>query len=379
MFDLSQVMADAQKAKNSQNEGGNNQGYKLIYPQNGTLKVKLLFNPKSGLVSRKVLRHNVEGTKTACLSMYGQDCPVCQAVTSIQNSKGIDLWKLKASTRGISFAQYIESDYRWDNPKDAPKKGDIILLMYPWTVYQDINKIIADAGQLADTVVARNSGRIVKISRWVESNQTKYRAELDAFAGEYQSCASDEEFAKVLNEMESLNERIVPPAVTDELLKTAKEVSNQLNSHYLGQQINYSAPPQPQGFGGFNPQGGQAPQQPQGFNGGFNPQQPVGGFNPQQPSGGQAPQGFGGFNPQQAQGFSPQNPSQGFNPQMGFNPQQPPVGGFAPQTPGVGSTGTPAPSKPDNAPECYGKHGDPSVNPNACTICPFELLCSNSK
>ena len=369
-FDLSKALGIAEETKNNQEDNSGN--IKLVYPQEGTVKVKLLFNPASSLVSRKIARHSVEGTKIACLSQYGQDCPVCKIITSIQNAKGLDLWKLKATTRGISYAQFIDSDYTWSNPNDKPQQGEVVLLMYPWTVYQDINRIIAEAGSQAAQIVASNVGKILKISRWRDGNQIKYKAELDAF-NNYQSCPSDAEYESLLTGLESLNSKIISETATEDMILKAKEVSNQLSGQYLSNNISgmgMSTPPgfnnmNTQQFGGqpqqgvFTPQGSQQQQpqfggQPQfGQQGGFTPQSPQG-SNPNQFGGGQ-PQGNNGFTPQQPQG------NNGFTPQGAGIPQQ--QGGQA--------------TKPDNAPECYGKKNAGDINPNSCLLCPFELNCTS--
>ena len=92
-FDLSQVLQQANQvsAESGESSGGRE---KLIYPQNGKLKVRILFNPKSQVVIRKFERHTVNGTKVPCMSNYGQDCPICKVLSDIKNAKGTDITML---------------------------------------------------------------------------------------------------------------------------------------------------------------------------------------------------------------------------------------------------------------------------------------------
>ena len=312
LFDLSNVMKNAMEVKSAgDNEGGNQGKYKLLYTLEGNLKVKLLFNPASGLVTRKIDRHTIGGTKVPCMSMYAQQCPVCKQVETIQNTKGLDLWKLKKITRGLAFAQYIESDYKWSKPEDQPKPGEIVLLMFPWSIYKDINKIIAEAGAQAETVVATNTGRVVKISRWKEGNMTKYSATVDAWAQPYTTCqGGDAEFEQLLSGMESLNDKICPLQITDDIVKQCKEMADSLYREYLQGNVEQQVPQQQAPASNFNNFNQFAPQQPQGMN-----------------------------------QFAPQQPQN---------------------------------NRPNNAPECFGCHGQ--CDNNKRMLCPFELTCQqNSK
>lgn len=212
-FDLTNMLNTAQQevANNSDKKSSGEFDYKLVYPQNGTLRFKALFNPKAGVLMRKIERHDVDGTKKACLSPYGEDCKTCKVLDSIENQKGL---KFRRKSRGFMYAQYIGSDYHWDNLDRKPEPGEVILLMFPWSIYMDINRIINDAGTRAAEIVATNQGRVMKIKRWVEKNsQVKYKAEIDVFADPYKSCETDEEFVKLLNDLPDLNE------VTDQMIK----------------------------------------------------------------------------------------------------------------------------------------------------------------
>ncbi|AWD93072.1 hypothetical protein HSE3_gp120 [Bacillus phage vB_BceM-HSE3] len=431
-FDLSKVLQSSAEVAKKQEEGGNQDGnkrMKLLYPQNGEVKFKLLFNPASQSVLRQIRRHKIEGTNSICLQNYGIECPMCKKVTEINAAKGTDLWQLKANTRGIAFAQFISSNYPpSQDEQNQYKEGEILKLMFPWTVYKDLQVIINSAGANAKSIIAENKGKIIKITRYLENSQTKYRVEVDAF-GEYQSFPTDEEYMKALTDLPSLNEQIVPAQANDNINATAHEVANKLHQKYLfdmqnpqghGQFTQFGQNPNPpfpgqQGMNqgqGMNHSGAQPPawtNPNQGQQGGFNQPQGQQGFN-QQPQFNQ-PQGQGqqGFN-QGNQGFQPNQPvnnptfqpnqqpnnqgaqgnPQGMNPWdnqqqqgsqenvawdptggqgQGTQSNQQPAQTSQPATPPPGNTG----ATESGMPACFGQHG--TVDQNQCLICPHEVEC----
>lgn len=440
MFDLSNVLNSAQQVKEQDNERKENRGNrkKLLYPADGTARVKLLFNPKSGIALRKIGRHHVHGTKVPCLQMFGHDCPVCKTLADIKSVKGTDLWEFKRKERGLSYAQFIDDNYNRSGEKqeNIPTQGEVVLLMYPWSVYRDLQSIIAEAGANAATILATNAGKVVKLSRSKgKNNRIEYRVELDAFS-EYTTAQTEDEYMQLLNELPNLNDEIVPAEITEDIRKSAQEVANKLVESYLsaavlGQGATNANPTNLGNFGagvqGANP-GGQAPAWAQPGNippapnfeqanpqaGGFNqPQntgfnQPNGQFN--QPNGQfNQPQGGQQFNqPGMQPGFTQPNtgqvdPNQQFSQPMntGFNqptnPNQPtgsqigtqPQDSFQSQ-PAVEQVPNPTPTNPvntgqagqpegnplaDGKPACFGKHG--SVDPQQCLICPHEVECAN--
>lgn len=233
VFDLSAVLGQAQQVTDQSNS--NSEGKKfptIVYPGMGTLKVKLLYNPKSNLVSRMIRRHKVKDTNYTCLKTYGQDCPICKMVENINNSLGTDLWQFNDKTRGLSYAQYVGSDgYTWDNGE--PEVGELILLMYPWQVYQDINRIISSAGVNASELIAKNEGKILNIIHSKVNGRHEYKAEVEAFGMPFKSCESEEAFESYLNNIPDLSEAITPREINQDLTKTANDVAESLSREYL--------------------------------------------------------------------------------------------------------------------------------------------------
>lgn len=378
-FDLSSVLNKAAtETQNAENSGGSNNGPKLIYPQQGTIQVRLLFNPASGLVMRKYEQHKVGDSKVACLQMYGKECPVCKIINDINNAKGTDLWKNKRTTRGIAYAEYVASDYKWEKPEDAPKAGDVVILMFPWSVYTDLNRIISSAGQNIYSLVASNIGGVIKISRFTENKQVKYKAEIDAFNMQHQTRPTDDEYNKLLTEQVSLNEKFMPAEFSEDILVKAKELADQLNREYLSP-VNV----QPHvGTAGTNLGGVGLPNQSAPV---MTPP-PVANPYANDPTYYQDPTSGQWFHYENGQWVAiappmPATPPTPPTPPMTPPVQTPPAQQFTPQvnnapvnTPPVQTAPVSDPSKP----QCYGQHGSPSVNANNCLLCPHEAQCQTA-
>jgi hypothetical protein len=233
-FDLSNVVRQADDAITSGNDKGNKYG--LFYPGVGTSIVKLLFNPKSNSLFRLINRHEwLDKQKVPCLKTYGKDieCPICKAIQEVKNSKGIDLTRHKSKVRGIGFAHLVEIDYPLTS-KFSPSPGDIVLFMFPWTVYTALSQTVADAkepGQL-EQLIASNEGYAFNIRH---SEDNKYTVMPGMFR-KYQTCKSEEEFTKLLENLDSLKDMILPPsmeAITDEQMTKINQVANEIRMKYL--------------------------------------------------------------------------------------------------------------------------------------------------
>ena len=234
-FDLSSVVKQANEAITS----GENKGskYAIFYPGVGTSVVKLLFNPKSNSLFRLINRHEwLDKQKVPCLKTFGRDveCPICKAIQDVKNAKGIDLSRHKAKVRGLAFAQLESVDYPLTG-KYAPSEGDIVLFMFPWTVYTALSQAIADAQsnpEQLEQLIASNEGYAFTIRH---SEDNKYTTMPSIFK-KYKTCSSDEEFNKLLENLDSLNDLMVPAsldAMTEEQMNKVKKVADEINMKYL--------------------------------------------------------------------------------------------------------------------------------------------------
>lgn len=340
-FDLSMVMQLAQDEIDAKNERGNysessGNNYPLVYPiKNGKLTMKLLFNPKAGIVQRKIIRHG----KVPCLQMYGMECPVCSAISQVEEVKGKDAgaWsKHGYKVRGICYAQIIDHDPAYFTDDKDPKKGDIVLLMYPKSIFDDINNLFIDSGANLDQLVASNEGFPIVITRSMKSNGfPEYNTSISI--GKVKSFQTDEEFNDKLAEIPDLNETIVPKFQSDKVLEDAKALGETIVQEYMSSSMATPPPPAQQSFI-------------------------------------QQTETFPKVDPQAPAVSNPlNNPTSSATPapvQQSTTVQQQPVVEQATVT----ATTNAAPNT-GSKPACFGQHKD---NDKQCLICPFDDECFNA-
>lgn len=244
-FDFSSAVAAA-KAVTERQEGQSNVNYTypLVYPQVGqTIVIRPLFNPKSGQIIRLVTRHE----KVACYKTYGIECPICAVQQQVKDMTGQDPFgrSKKSRSRGICFAQYISSTapYEKSNGQGQIQPGDIILFMFPWSVYTQINATISAIGQtptgMDQAFCHAQSGLYLQISVSPDYKYTTTNVPYMTFPTQQ----TDDEFMTMLEGMESLAEQVLPSTITEEVDKQVKEYTDAIYRQFINPQVPNQAPP----------------------------------------------------------------------------------------------------------------------------------------
>ena len=176
-FDLSKLQKLAQEEIDERNsKESSRDGLKICYIGfNGKFRVKLLYDPKSQLLQRRITRHVVGKEKIPCLSAYGEECPICKAINEAEDMYGRDCgaWRTYgAKTRGISHAVIMGHDKKVFTGDNDPSIGDTVLLQYPMSMYNEINNLIVDSGEFLESIVALNQGKTVEQERQGGGQQT---------------------------------------------------------------------------------------------------------------------------------------------------------------------------------------------------------------
>lgn len=243
-FDLSRVMEAAKTAVEGTSSGNNYPP--IIYPANGTMRVRLLFNPKSNSVMRLIHRHKLDSGKIDCAAHYGQDCPVCKQLETIRTVKGLDLWTLKSKTYGIAYAQFIDvsTGYDFGSRRSIPKRGDLIVLMFPWSVYSQISGIIQKSGENAGQLLVENESKPIIIERKLQNDRVEYRVDVDTFST-FTSKDSQAQFDQFLMDLPDLSDTITPKEMPEGLLTKLQLESDNLSAKYLGGAPTSYIPPVP--------------------------------------------------------------------------------------------------------------------------------------
>lgn len=341
-FDFSAAVSQAQAVVERQENSGSNVTYKypLVYPPKGqTLIVRPLFNPKSGQIMRLVNRHE----KVACYRTYNQECPICKVMQQVQDLTGQDPFgrEKKSKSRGVCLAQYISCTQAIKKGNDEIlQAGEVVLFMFPWSVYSQINALIQATAQtptgMDQAFAHANSGLFIQIS---VDNNFKYTTTAVPYMT-FPHPSTDEEFMKLLDSLDDLNEQVLPSTITEETDKQVKEYADAIYRQYIVPRV---------------PQQGTPQVAPVNFSQGV-PPVPQAASSPYTP-----PYSGSVATPPATAPYVPPTATPA------------PVASFIPGasvTPAV--VPAPAPTATSARPACYGSHQD---NDPKCICCPYEIEC----
>ena len=239
-FDFSNVVNTASDvvAKAAETERVN-YPYPLVYPTPGqTLLVKLLYNPASKSVVRLVHRHE----KIPCYRSYGIECPICKYQEQVVSTLGQDPFgKTKSKSRGISFAKLVSCtkpiEYTQNNTKKKINPGDTVLLMYPWSVYQEINRLInlvaSTPSGMEQAFCYADTGLFIQIT---VTEDYKYSATNAPFQS-FQTGLTNQQFMDFLEEMPSLADQVIPATIDEKVDAQVKEYADNIYREFIAPRV----------------------------------------------------------------------------------------------------------------------------------------------
>lgn len=350
LLDLSKLQKHAQdEVDQASARAGSqeNEQYPVVYTgENGKLTVRLLYNVKMGGVQRKLIRHTSGSSKVACLQAYGESCPICEAISNAETVKGKECGafsKYGFKTRGVCYAQIIDHEATYFTGDNAPKKKDVVLLMYPKTVYDQINKIIVDSGENIDKLLSNNEGIPIVIER---SQKKGGFPEYKAYVYPYGAVKSfdddaestgEQKWDNMLSELPNLGENFVPDKPSDDIRNQARALAETITQEYINGNV-------------VNPGDEVTPATPA--------EAPVANAASMIP-----PQGIDPSNPNPSQTATAPAPTSSVTPSAPVSQPTQTVQNTAPVADVIGASGKP---------ECFGKHEDGA---HKCMVCPYEADC----
>lgn len=225
------------KKKNREGAGGP----PLVYPvENGTMRLKFLYKEEAGIIQKKITRHQIGNDKIPCMSMYGQECPICAEIRRVEEQYGKECGayaKYGYKTRGISYAVLVDHDPGMFKGNDDPKKGDLILFMYPPSLYNEINNIIVKSGDNIESLVAANLGKTIEITRSQKGGGfPEYKINVYPY-GDEKIKETDEEWDDFIANIPNLKEAMTPAYPTDELNDKVRAAVETIASDYASNNV----------------------------------------------------------------------------------------------------------------------------------------------
>lgn len=252
-FDFSKIIAEETKKQemSEQKQSGSSSFFKTLYPfDTGRLELKLIANEPSGLIYREIIFHTyyVDGKKQTvpCLnSMYGIDCPICNAISKVNNELNIDdaYKKFGYKKRGIMFAKLLgmtPDNYFQDENKNTPRIGDIVLFMFPKSCMDELrNNVILEYQDVLDEIFSNNTTRNVSLKIVKQANgfpgYTFFVKNTESTLCENDNGEPDDmAFNEYMKNMPDLRTMKYPAEPTDEIYNTCRAVAEEINRTYFG-------------------------------------------------------------------------------------------------------------------------------------------------
>lgn len=237
--EMAQSEIEASESRRGNYEGEN---YPIVYVgTNGKLTVRILYNPKFGGIQRRIIRHDSGKGKVACLQAYGENCPVCDVLNEVEELKGKEAGakaKYGYKIRGICYAQIFKADDAYLKDSDR-KVGDKVLLMYPKSVYDQMNKVIVDAGENLEKLVSSNTGLPVVIERsQVGKGFPEYKVSVYPYGSvncfeDDGNSTGDQKFNDMLNDLPNLGEVMVPSLPSDQVRQSNIALADIIRQEYI--------------------------------------------------------------------------------------------------------------------------------------------------
>lgn len=253
------IDAETKKAEAAATTGGNGGGlgFKTVYPfSNGRLEFKFIGNEPSGTLYRELTFHEYWSDKdkqtTPCLyHMYGLDCPICNAVSNIQNT--LDdrnvFGKYGFKKRGIMFAKLVNfaPENYFGDTRNPPKAGDVVLFMFPKSVISELRNLIIEFQDELENIFIKNESRVVTLKIATQANgfpQYTFYVKGNSVPLCIDTAGNPDEVAymEYMKNMPNLNEVRYPSTPNEDMMNIHRTVVEEINRSYFGDMVGTTMP-----------------------------------------------------------------------------------------------------------------------------------------
>lgn len=228
---LQNVVKSTESIKENDFKGFQNEGSKIkfLFINEGDTYLKLLPNPKSNSVLRKVRRHSINPKlKVRCMSEEGKPCKICKLLEDIEALTGKNLWKYEATSRYIFYAIYHKPKGTGVRTASVDAEdGETVLVMVPYSVGKSIAEKISEHPK---ELLINTESNLIKIHRGKPGSNPLYETSIDPFEKRVVA-HSDKEYEVLLDELPDLNEVFynTTKPITDEELAQYEEAYRALS------------------------------------------------------------------------------------------------------------------------------------------------------
>lgn len=237
-FDVTKFMEQARKEHEKQQKlsDGREYPYKVVFvkPDNSSvLQVRLLPNNVSNQIAYKYWHHDIpnQGRYMCGHDYHSSDsCPICEALNEVKNSTGT-YPKGGSVGRSIVLAQYVGSQgYSWSEDRPEPKLGEVIIVMGPLSLYDNIlNMTVTQGPEGVVKILTDYKGAVININR----DKNAKAVQVTPTFGIIESAPTQEQFDQMCDALPDIRYIVHEKDLSQEEYAKLVELANGIRKQYM--------------------------------------------------------------------------------------------------------------------------------------------------
>lgn len=237
-FDVNKFMEQAKTEHEKQQKFSDSREYpyKVVFvkPDNSSvLQVRLLPNNVSNQIAYKYWHHDIpnQGRHMCGYDYYpNSNCPICEALNEVKNATGANP-KGGAVGRSIVLAQYVGSQgYLWDNDRVEPQLGEIIIVMGPLSMYDNIiNMTVTQGPEGVVKILTDYKGAVININR----DKNARSVQVTPTFGVFESAPTQEQFDQMCDALPDIRYIVHEKDLSQEEYAKLVELANGIRKQYM--------------------------------------------------------------------------------------------------------------------------------------------------
>lgn len=237
-FDVNKFMEQAKTEHEKQQKFSDSREYpyKVVFvkPDNSSvLQVRLLPNNVSNQIAYKYWHHDIpnQGRHMCGYDYYpNSNCPICEAINEVKNATGANP-KGGAVGRSIVLAQYVGSQgYVWDNDRVEPQLGEIIIVMGPLSMYDNIiNMTVTQGPEGVVKILTDYKGAVININR----DKNARSVQVTPTFGVFESAPTQGQFDQMCDALPDIRYIVHEKDLSQEEYAKLVELANGIRKQYM--------------------------------------------------------------------------------------------------------------------------------------------------